>query len=179
MKVIKLLIVFKPAKPPLFNRFATIKEAVNFMTIIRAEDYNELGQQAFQQLLTLLNNKTKPLVCTASGDSPKGLYKQLTTAVANKQLDIKNWHFVSLDEWVGMNGNDEGSCRFHLDNDLYLPAGVSPENICFFDGRAGDPQARQPTLPGRVLLRGVSRRARMRESTPGLGRVVTPEPGGR
>ena len=108
------------------------------MKIITAPKYTDLSKKAFQHLLTMVGNKRSPLICTASGDSPKGLYQQLTSAVVHEQVDVSHWNFVSLDEWAGMNGTDEGSCRFHLDNDLYLPAAIPGERLCFFDGRAHD-----------------------------------------
>jgi galactosamine-6-phosphate isomerase len=37
-----------------------------------------------------------------------------------------------------MDGNDEGSCRFHLNNQLFNPLRVAPERICFFNGRTKD-----------------------------------------
>jgi galactosamine-6-phosphate isomerase len=37
-----------------------------------------------------------------------------------------------------MNGNDEGSCRFHLNNQLFNPLHISENNICFFDGKTKD-----------------------------------------
>jgi galactosamine-6-phosphate isomerase len=35
-----------------------------------------------------------------------------------------------------MNGKAEGSCRFHLNNELFNPLEIPAERICFFDGRA-------------------------------------------
>ena len=49
-------------------------------------------------------------------------------------------NFIGLDEWLGMNGNDEGSCRYHLNNQLFHPLDVDEKNIAFFDGRAIDPE---------------------------------------
>ena len=51
-----------------------------------------------------------------------------------------NWNFVGLDEWMGMNGTDEGSCRYHLDKQLFHRLKIKESQICFFDGRAKDPE---------------------------------------
>ena len=80
------------------------------------------------------------MLCTASGDSPAGLYKELIRQVNEKKIDVSGWYFVSLDEWLGLNGDDEGSCRFHLNNQLFNPLQVAENNIGFFDGRAKDPE---------------------------------------
>ncbi|HEV8082594.1 MAG TPA: glucosamine-6-phosphate deaminase [Chitinophagaceae bacterium] len=111
------------------------------MNLIIAETYEEMSREAVNDLLEILQPIKNPLVCTASGDSPKGMYKELVRQVQEKNIDISSWNFLSLDEWAGMNGDDEGSCRFHLNNDLFGPLNVAESKIIFFDGRASDPQA--------------------------------------
>jgi len=98
--------------------------------------YEEMSAQAAGDLLDLLVELEDPILCTASGDSPKGMYRALIRLVQERKIDISGWYFVGLDEWIGMNGLDEGSCRYHLDRDLLVPLGVRPERIFFFDGRA-------------------------------------------
>jgi galactosamine-6-phosphate isomerase len=100
--------------------------------------YEELSKQAAEDITQLLSHKETPLVCMASGDSPAGLYREIVKRVKEKKLDISHWYFVGLDEWMGMNENDEGSCRFHLNNQFFNPLQISNERICFFDGKAID-----------------------------------------
>ncbi len=111
------------------------------MKLIIGDTYEEMSKKAVNDLLEILETKEKPLLCTASGDSPKGVYRELIKQVQEKKIDTSQWTFLSLDEWEGMNGNDEGSCRFHLDNDLFGPLNVAESKIVFFDGRASDPEA--------------------------------------
>jgi len=61
--------------------------------------------------------------------------------VRKKELSVDNWLFLGLDEWVGMNAADEGSCRHHLDLELLGPLQIPEGRICFFDGRASDLEA--------------------------------------
>ncbi len=110
------------------------------MKIIVEDTYENMCNTALKDLLQLTAQYSSPLICSASGDSPKGLYNQLTNAVQQQQIDTSDWHFVGLDEWAGMNGNDEGSCRFHLNNQLFNPLNVPEEKCCFFDGRAANLQ---------------------------------------
>lgn len=108
------------------------------MQIIIADTYEAMSGHAAEDLLALLQSVSDPLICTASGASPVGLYKQLISRVKSLHIDASSWSFVGLDEWKGMNGIDEGSCRYHLNNDLFNPLDVNAGNICFFDGRAED-----------------------------------------
>ncbi len=111
-------------------------EKEKYMTIIIEKDYDSMSAKAADKVMEILESLEKPLLCPATGDSPKGLYKEMVARISKNNIDISNWNFVGLDEWIGMNGKDEGSCRFHLDNDLLQPLKVKFENIIFFDGRA-------------------------------------------
>ena len=108
------------------------------MNVTISKTYEELSTVATKVLIDLVKETQEPLVCVASGDSPKGVYKQLVTSVETNSLDTADWHFLGLDEWIGLNGQDIGSCRYHLDQDLFHPLGVSDQQICFFDGRSVD-----------------------------------------
>ena len=110
------------------------------MKLFITDSYSELSQQAAEDLVQLTATSNAPVVCTASGDTPAGLYKDLFDKVKNKEADIADWYFLGLDEWAGMNGGDQGSCRYHLDHQLLNPLKVTDDKIIFFDGRAGDLQ---------------------------------------
>lgn len=108
------------------------------MKIFIAETYEDLSKQAVDDLLESVRLIKQPLICTASGDSPAGLYKEIVERAKHKTLDLSDWYFVGLDEWAGMNGDDEGSCRFHLNNQFFHPLQIKNEQICFFNGREND-----------------------------------------
>lgn len=108
------------------------------MKIQVANTYEELSQLAADEVLQLMQASRHPLFCPASGDTPAGLYRVMAERAHSEQLDLSRWSYVALDEWVGMNGSDEGSCRYHLDRQLFHPLQVPEERICFFDGRAQD-----------------------------------------
>jgi len=108
------------------------------MKVFIADGYEKMSKQAADDVVEIMNSRQQPLICTASGDSPAGLYKEIAERSNKKQVDVSNWFFVGLDEWVGMNGNDEGSCRYHLDKQLFQPLKIDNSKICFFDGRKKD-----------------------------------------
>jgi galactosamine-6-phosphate isomerase len=111
------------------------------MNIFIGESYEALSQRAAEDTLAFLQTKEAPLICPASGYSPTGLYRHLVKLVQEKNVDTSRWHFVALDEWLGMNGSDEGSCRYMLDVQLFHPLHIPPHRICFFDGKSTDLQA--------------------------------------
>ena len=105
------------------------------MEVIFCTTYEEMSLRATEDLITCMGSRKNPLLCPASGDSPAGLYKNLVARVGQKQLDVSNWSYLGLDEWVGMNGDDEGSCRWHLDRELFGPLHIPENSLFFFDGR--------------------------------------------
>ena len=108
------------------------------MKIFVADNYEEMSKQAAETVIQLMQSRSRPVICAASGHSPEGLYKEIIDRVSKKQLSVDHWLFLGLDEWVGMNAADQGSCRHHLDLELLNPLQVPEDRICFFDGRAND-----------------------------------------
>lgn len=108
------------------------------MEVFIADTHEALSGQAAADTIQWMQSRDHPLICTASGDTPAGLYKELVKKVNANELDISGWSFAGLDEWVGLNETDEGSCRFHLNHQLFHPLNISIDTICFFDGRAHD-----------------------------------------
>lgn len=106
------------------------------MQLFIADDYQSLSIKAADDLMLFTKAKKNVLVCPASGDSPAGLYQLLVKKVNDNTINIDEWNFLGLDEWVGMNGADEGSCRYHLNNQLFDPLKVDDNKIFFFDGKA-------------------------------------------
>lgn len=106
------------------------------MKVIVTDTYEDLSRQAAEDIISSLKSIQQPLICTASGDSPARLYKEMVKIIADKKIDISNWNFIGLDEWAGMNEDDEGSCKFHLNNQFFHPLKIKKEKICFFNGRA-------------------------------------------
>jgi glucosamine-6-phosphate isomerase len=109
-----------------------------FMKVIIHSSYASLSAAAADEFIKCMQTSSTPLCCIASGDSPVGLYKELSRRYTQQELDISNWHFAGLDEWLGMDGTDEGSCRYMLDEFITKPLHLSPQQTCFFNGRTKD-----------------------------------------
>jgi galactosamine-6-phosphate isomerase len=108
------------------------------MKIFVADTYDAISKQAADEVIRIMKLRAHPVMCAASGDSPAGLYNEIVQRVKTNQIDTSNWYFVGLDEWAGMNGQDQGSCRYHLNEQFFHPLKIPDERICFFDGRADD-----------------------------------------
>jgi len=108
------------------------------MEIFIADTYELMSKQAADAIAKILKNETEPLVCVPSGDSPKGLFKEWQLQQEKKIIDVHSWLLLGLDEWVGLGENDEGSCRYMLNKDLFHPLKINEERICCFNGKTND-----------------------------------------
>ncbi|MFN2440872.1 MAG: hypothetical protein ABR503_16830, partial [Chitinophagaceae bacterium] len=99
------------------------------MEIFVADTYKQMSMKAAEDVIRLVQDSQNKLLCVASGDTPSGMYKEIISKVKTDGLDISDWKFVGLDEWAGMNGHDEGSCRYHLDRQFFYPLKINKERI--------------------------------------------------
>jgi galactosamine-6-phosphate isomerase len=124
------------------------------MKIFVAATYELLSKQAADEVTRIMQSRKHPLICPASGDSPAGLYKELVKRANSKKLNTSDWFFVGLDEWIGLNADDEGSCLYHLNAQLFHPLKISEERICFFNGRVNDLDAECKKTENFILQHG-------------------------
>ncbi|MDP9230497.1 MAG: glucosamine-6-phosphate deaminase [Bacteroidota bacterium] len=124
------------------------------MQVFITDTYKALSEQAANDVVQLMRSRNNPLLCAASGDTPAGLYKEIVDKVNKNELDISDWSFAGLDEWVGMNENDEGSCRFNLNDQLFRPLKIAANKISFFDGKANDLHKECEDVESFILQKG-------------------------
>lgn len=110
------------------------------MQLVILETYEELCKRIVDDFLKLVLPIEEPLICPASGDTPLGVYKELVQRAAYQKFPTEKWNFVGLDEWVGLNYDDDGSCRNAMDTILFNPLKIIETHICFFDGKSLDPR---------------------------------------
>lgn len=103
------------------------------MIVKTFSDYQTLSEATAQIIIDVLQQKPEALICIASGDTPMGVCK--TLAKADPSL-FTQCTFVGLDEWVGMDENDEGSCKYGVYQNLFIPLNVPSERIKYFDAKA-------------------------------------------
>lgn len=108
------------------------------MQILIQKDYETLSAYAAGKIVSFVKHKPAATLCFASGDTPIGTYRRLAQQQNEGNVDFSGCTFIGLDEWVGMDQHDEGSCGFFVYRDLFGPLGIKPENIHAFDAKAND-----------------------------------------
>ncbi|MCE6990329.1 6-phosphogluconolactonase [Dyadobacter sp. CY323] len=104
-------------------------------------DYNAMSSMAADRVMALLAKKPDAVICLPSGSTPLGMFQTLVAANQKGTTDFSKCVFIGLDEWIGLNADDDGSCRNLLDRDFLKPIGMRENQIVYFDGKAIDPAA--------------------------------------
>jgi glucosamine-6-phosphate isomerase len=121
------------------------------MTIHTFPDYEALSEATVNLIIEVLKKKPDALICIASGDTPLGVCKFL--AKSDKKL-FEKCTFVGLDEWVGMDENDEGSCKYGIYQNLLIPLNFPSERIKYFDAKAQDLESECQKINEFIVSRG-------------------------
>ncbi len=101
-------------------------------------DYDDLSRITAARIIAHINDDPTGLYCFAGGDTPVATLRLLAKAAAAGVVDLTQAHFVELDEWVGIDERDPGSCISYLRSNLFEPAGIEEGQIHRFDPAAED-----------------------------------------
>lgn len=102
------------------------------------KDYSELSKSVSVLITDYIELKKNSLICLASGHTPIGVFQELEKEVKEGKLDLSGCTFLSLDEWLGIDPKDAGSCLTMLNKDCFGPLNIKPEQIEFFNVHAVD-----------------------------------------
>ena len=84
------------------------------MDVIRVKNDVEGGKKAFELIKAGMENDSKVLGL-ATGSTPETLYQEMT----GSDLDFSALTSVNLDEYVGLDGSDEQSYRYFMNDRLF------------------------------------------------------------
>ncbi|WP_430534884.1 glucosamine-6-phosphate deaminase [Listeria rocourtiae] len=99
-------------------------------------DYETMSDAAAELVIETLKKAPENLYCFAGGDTPVGTLRRLVTAHKKGEIDLQKAYFVELDEWVGLDGNDKGSCLNYLETELFGPAEIDATHYHYFQAKS-------------------------------------------
>lgn len=104
------------------------------------KDYQSLSEAAADEIVDLVKNKPGAVLCLASGDTPRLTCKLFAEKAQQQQLDLGRIAFVGLDEWVSIPPDNEGSCHYFFQHELFDKLNLSPAQVYLFDALSTDPE---------------------------------------
>jgi glucosamine-6-phosphate isomerase len=102
------------------------------------KNYDELSQEAANEVINLVKEKPEAVICFASGNTPLGTCQSIVKKATAEKIDFSKSTFLGLDEWVGIPPDNAGSCHFFFYENLFQPLHISDEKIFLFDVMAKD-----------------------------------------
>ncbi|MEB0260932.1 MULTISPECIES: glucosamine-6-phosphate deaminase [unclassified Mucilaginibacter] len=99
---------------------------------------DEMSKAAAELVAKQLAQKPASVICFPSGDSPTGMLNYIVQWANDGKIDLNQSFFIGLDEWVGMDENDQGSCKYYLKHNFFDKLNTKLTNITLFDAKAED-----------------------------------------
>ena len=111
---------------------------MNFITV---KTYEELSQKAADLIAAQILVKPHCVLGLATGSSPVGTYKRLIEDNKNGKLDFSTVTSVNLDEYVGLDGTNDQSYRYFMNDNLFNHVNINKEKTFVPNGCADDLKA--------------------------------------
>ena len=108
------------------------------MKFITVDSYDELSRIACDIIATQVKEKPNCVLGLATGSSPLGTYKNLADMCAKGELDFSKATSVNLDEYVGLDGSNDQSYRYFMNDKLFNHINIDMSNTHLPNGKAAD-----------------------------------------
>lgn len=99
------------------------------MKVIVCKDYDEMSKKASELVISNMKEKPQIKFGFATGSSPVGLYKNLIAAQKEGEISFKYAKSVNLDEYVGIDADNEQSYSYFMHDNLFDHVNINKENI--------------------------------------------------
>src|SRR5438034_1310241 len=104
------------------------------------QDYDYLSRKAAEIVISQIRIKPSSLCVFPTGETPRGLFRELVNAHQAGAADFSHVRFVTLDEYAGIARDDRRRLSLWLRRELLRPLGVSEDRVHAFDPTS-DPAA--------------------------------------
>jgi glucosamine-6-phosphate isomerase len=101
-------------------------------------DNDALSDYMAEQMIDLILSKPEALICFASGNSPRNTAALFVQKVKERDIDVSKFHFIGLDEWVGVPATMKGSCQHDFKSWFFEPLGIKDSHYHLFNGMSSD-----------------------------------------
>lgn len=108
------------------------------MKIYEAKDYDEMSRKAANIIFAQVLMKSKCVLGLATGSTPIGTYEQLVKRYEKGELDLSEVTTVNLDEYKGLERNNDQSYYYFMNRHLFGRVNIPYENTHLPNGMESD-----------------------------------------
>ena len=124
------------------------------MKIIVCKDYEEMSARAAALAADCVRENPQALISFPGGDTPRGMVHAFADLVNAGEVDIARARYVSLDEWVGLSNEDEGSCGLFNRAEFLSRLQKPFLDLHIINGKAEDIEAERRALDAYIASYG-------------------------
>ena len=110
------------------------------MKIYQEKDYDALSRRAANLISAEVIRKPDCVLGLATGSTPVGTYRQLSTWNQKGDFSFKDVRTVNLDEYLGLPPTHDQSYRYFMQENLFDKIDIPFEHTHVPDGMAADPE---------------------------------------
>ncbi len=107
------------------------------MKVIVTENFNESCKLVAERIATIVKEKPTAKLGLATGGTCEDIYKNLIDIYKKENLDFSKVHTVNLDEYIGLDPENELSYRYYMNNHLFNHINIDKANT-YVAGGIGD-----------------------------------------
>ena len=108
------------------------------MKIIKAKDYQDMSKKAAIVIASQVSMKPNCVLGLATGSTPIGTYKNLVAAYNNGDLDFSEVSTVNLDEYRGIDRENDQSYYYFMNDNLFNHVNIDKANTHVPNGMETD-----------------------------------------
>ena len=108
------------------------------MKLIHCADYKDMSRKAAAIFAAQVILKPDCVLGLATGSTPIGTYQQLIEWYQAGELDFSRVRTVNLDEYVGLDGENDQSYRYFMNHNLFDHINIDKKNTNVPNGKAAD-----------------------------------------
>lgn len=109
------------------------------MKIIRVKDYEELSKYAAKYISKKVQKKPNMVLGLATGGTSEGTYQNMINDYKENHTSYQEITTFNLDEYIGLDGNNEKSYRFFMDTHLFNHLDIDKTKTFIPRGNVKDP----------------------------------------
>ena len=106
--------------------------------LIKATNYDDMSRKAANIIASQITLKEDSVLGLATGSTPIGTYKLLIEKFNNGDIDFSNIKTVNLDEYVGLDGDNDQSYRYFMNHNLFDHVNINKANTNVPNGKEAD-----------------------------------------
>ena len=108
------------------------------MNFIKVDNYEKLSSLAAEMIANVVKEKKNAVLGLATGSSPLGTYARLIEKYNVGELDFSDVTSVNLDEYVGLDGDNDQSYRYFMNKNLFKHINIDINKTFVPNGCASD-----------------------------------------